>query len=948
MRFIFGASRLSRSFSLNRCAVAFILIFSLVLLGVSNTTASNERVGKKSSGQVQVAGSRSRDNVWSRIDASALSVRSEQISPQSYQVVELNESALAEKLSQAPFEFTRRARRARASLTLPMPDGTFQSFAIEESPSMEPELAAQFPEIKSYRGQGIDDPTATARFDWSSLGFHAVVLNATSSIYVDPYSAGDTHHYISYDVHDMQSATNNAARCEVTEEMQALMSQQLAREPLAAAPVGSSLRTYRLALATTQEYTNNSTYGGGQTATLTKLNTIVNLINAIYEREAAIHFNLVAGELSIIFTAEPDGYTNGAFDTMLGENPGVLNANLSGGSAAYDIGHVLGLGNPGSSIGIARLSVVCGSSADKGKGSSVLGIALVTGTFSIDSNLVAHEFGHQLSAMHTFNSTASSCNGNRASTDAYEPGGGSTIMAYPGVCPPENLQQNSDNYFHASSFDHIANFAAGAASACAVATSTGNSPPTVSAGPDYTIPVGTPFTLTASGSDPNGDTLTYTWEEMDLGVASPPMTDDGTRPLFRSFAGTTNPSRTFPRLSSILNGTSSISETLPSTTRAMNFRVTARDNRASGGGVNSDSMVLNVTSTAGPFAVTSPNTAVSWSGGSSQTVTWSVANTNVAPVSCANVKISMSTDGGNTFPLTLAASTPNDGSQVISVPNVSTSGARVKVEGVGNVFFDISNANFSVTPSVAGNGSETIGLYNPATSTFFLRNSNTSAPADVVFGYGPAGAGWIPVAGDWNGDGIDTIGLYNPATSFFFLRNANSTAPADLTFSYGPAGAGWIPISGDWNGDGVDTIGLYNPATSTFFLRNSNTSGPADIVFSYGPAGAGWLPVVGDWNADNVDTIGLYNPATSTFFLRNSNSSAPADLTFAYGPAGAGWIPIAGDWNNDGMDTIGLYNPATSTFFLRNSNSSAPADLTFAYGPAGAGWKPIVGDWDGL
>jgi CSLREA domain-containing protein len=245
-------------------------------------------------------------------------------------------------------------------------------------------------------------------------------------------------------------------------------------------------------------------------------------------------------------------------------------------------------------------------------------------------------------------------------------------------------------------------------------------------------------------------------------------------------------------------------------------------------------------------------------------------------------------------------------------------------------------------------GTDTAGLYDPATSTFFLRNSNSSAPADLVFGYGPGGAGWIPVVGDWNGNGVDTIGLYDPTSSVFFLRNANSSGPADLVFGYGPAGAGWIPIAGDWNGDGIETIGLYDPATSTFFLSNSNSSAPAALVFTYGPAGAGWIPIAGDWNGDGVDTIGLYDPATSTFFLRNSNSSAPADLVFTYGPGGAGWKPLAGDWNGDGTETIGLYDPASSTFFLRNSNTSAPADLVFTYGPAGAGWIPIAGDWDGL
>jgi hypothetical protein len=192
-----------------------------------------------------------------------------------------------------------------------------------------------------------------------------------------------------------------------------------------------------------------------------------------------------------------------------------------------------------------------------------------------------------------------------------------------------------------------------------------------------------------------------------------------------------------------------------------------------------------------------------------------------------------------------------------------------------------------------------------------------------------------------------TAGLYNPAGGGFFLRNSNSTGVADISFAYGPAGAGWLPLVGDWNGDSTTTVGLYNPSAGSFFLRNSNSSGVADISFAYGPGGAGWLPLVGDWNGDGVDTIGLYNPSAGTFFLRNSNSSGVADLSFAYGPAGAGWLPLVGDWNGDGTTTVGLYNPAAGGFFLRNSNTTGVADIVFSYGPAGAGWRPLVGDWNG-
>jgi len=515
-------------------------------------------------------------------------------------------------------------------------------------------------------------------------------------------------------------------------------------------------------------------------------------------------------------------------------------------------------------------------------------------------------------------------------------------------------------------------------------------------------------------------------------------------------------------------------------------------------------MILNVTSASGPFVVTQPNTAVTWTGGSSQTVIWNVANTLSPPVNCALVKLSLSTDGGNTFPFVLAASTPNDGTETIVLPNISTTTARVKVEAVANVFFDISNTNFTVTqtggtiqatvqtnptgrsftvdgttfgatqtfswtpgsshtiatsspqsgatgtqyvwsnwsdggaishtvaPTVnatftanfttqyfltmtagaggtvspltnwfnsgqsvpitatpnggfifngwTGSGSgaftgstnptsvtmngpitetasftnstsahvATVGLYVPANGVFYLRNSNTTGGSDTSFSYGPAGQGWIPLAGDWDGNGTDTIGLYNAANGTFYLRNSNSIGFADITFSYGPPGQNWIPLTGDWNGDGVDTVGLYNPANGVFYLRNTNSVGVADITFSYGPVGQGWIPIAGDWNGDGVDTVGLYNPSNSAFYLRNSNTVGNADLIVTFRPAGSGWTPIVGDWNGDGTDTIGLYNPSIGGFYLRNSNSFGGADVVLTFGPANAGWTPIIADWDGL
>ena len=239
-------------------------------------------------------------------------------------------------------------------------------------------------------------------------------------------------------------------------------------------------------------------------------------------------------------------------------------------------------------------------------------------------------------------------------------------------------------------------------------TNTGNAVPTINAGSDYTIPANTPFKLTSVGSDAGGGSLVYNWEERDLGPAQGlNAAQNATSPIFRSWTPTSDPSRTFPRLEDILDGTLVKGEKIPSLTRTMNFRAIARDNFVGGGGVNTDDMVLNVVDTGAPFAVTSQTTNVTWAAGTSETVTWDVAGTTANGINTANVRILLSTDGGTTYPQVLASSTSNDGSEAILVPYLTTSQARIRVEAVGNVFFDISDVNFSVTgtntaPTISG------------------------------------------------------------------------------------------------------------------------------------------------------------------------------------------------------------------------------------------------------
>jgi hypothetical protein len=666
----------------------------------------------------QAQAQRSPDEVWTRVDAASLDRARSRFAalPGAFTAWRLDRAALDRILARAPLERTGAPGQPPVVLIIPMPGGRFARFGIEESPIMEPALAAGFPEIRTFQGRDLDDPTTLARFDWTDSGFHAMVLAVHGTVYVDPFARGDTGTYISYFKQDLAGPDRRFVCLVGGDDQEAVPGIDDRIVPHVAN--GATLRTYRLALAATGEYT--SFYGGTVGGALSGIVTTLNRINGIYRRDLAVTMTLVANNASIVYTnGATDPYSNGSPSAMLSENQANLDTVI--GSANYDIGHVFGTGGGG----IATLNSPC-SAFSKARG--VTGLSSPIGD-SFDVDYVAHEMGHQFGGRHTFNGSTSNCGGNRSSSAAYETGSGATIQSYSGICGAQNLQNRSHDFFHVRSLEEMVAFVAGAGSACALPAATGNALPAVSAGPDYTIPQGTPFTLRAAASDANGDALTYTWEEYDLGPASPPDSDaDGTaRPILRPYPPSPDPSRTFPHpvyIRSYANvppatysgasptgiggitcpsGSCIPGEILPAIERTMLFQVTVRDNNPAGGAISTDTAAVTVAAT-GPFRVTTPNTAVSWLGGSEQAVTWDVNGTDGAPVAAAHVAIRYSTDGGATFPITIAASTPNDGAHAIDVPNVATAGGRVKVEAVGNVFFDMSDVSFmtSVDPDLIG------------------------------------------------------------------------------------------------------------------------------------------------------------------------------------------------------------------------------------------------------
>jgi len=910
-----------------------------VCVALAFTVAAPAAQAQTTSAKQAVLGQRAAP-LWQSISSGASAARTTAAKAPALQLtrfhaVSLDLQGMQSLTASAPREQGRVVASA-LSISLPTPDGSFQRFVLEESPIMEDGLAAKHPDIKTYRGKGIDDPNATLRMDITPLGLHASVRSPNGGWYVDPYYKNDTSVYAAYGRADLVNP--RAALVEgKLDESQLSLSRTLYNQgdsvqvsgkgfkagatvelavraegeevPLqtlsatadksgnitvtlpagtrsgaysitaangasaeasflvvdaevSARAVGDQLRTYRLALVTDPSY---ATYVGANNVTAAKV-TLINRVTQIYEEETSIRLVLIdaTDNLNLDTAAEMTG-ANGpcggsaCFTTAQAATCGSSTltrnrvvAGLLAGASNFDIGHI-GLGLNGG--GIASLGVV-GRDA---KAQGCTGIPTPVGDFyAVD--YVAHEMGHQFSGNHTFNGIVSNCaSSNRNPATSVEPGSGSSIMAYAGICGTDNLQTHSDPYWSQRSFDEITTYTSGAENSLneiqmgvltnyaangqqfqlsyngqlsapivrgtnftvagikaaieaipgwpagatvtvanvtdtafqvtfngtlaginvptlqlvnptgnatgyvgeitagglttrnGTVSATTNTAPNVTVPDTYTIPVRTPFALTGSATDINGDPLTYMWEQNDRGAATGTGLISNTKtngPLFRQFGTRAivsstdtlqydspgenhvdgNPTRVFPDMRQILaNNTNAetgvcptasatptgdqidcFSEYLPTAAyvgfagvnaspASLHFKLTARDGR---GGVNSATTTLVLAPAAGPFLVSSFNNAgVTVDGGSTQTVTWSVANTNVAPVSVDNVRISLTTDGGATWTV-LANSVPNNGSASVTLPTVVTTTARIKVEAIGNVFFDVSNVDFAIQQPV--------------------------------------------------------------------------------------------------------------------------------------------------------------------------------------------------------------------------------------------------------
>ena len=998
-------------------------LFALTILSAIILFAANSMVF---AGKGKMKQSKSQQpELWRQINESSQRLRGEDrsVTPEKYLVFRLNQAFMKNALADLPAENTDAARENPLIMEIPMPDGSVQSFRMEETAVLSPELAAELPEWKTFIGYGIDDKSAIGRFDWNALGFHGYIETDKGVVFIDPYQKGDTENYLVFYKHQFGKPLDDFSEREINESMLKIVkSNDQSFAPQFS--FGTSVRTYRLAVATTGEWSRNAAgYNGTQTpnqirqAAFAVVVTSVNRLNGIYMRELASQFQLVNPNLSnnqtnIIFddpaTDPYDNTSGGPGNDQLAINHTTLINRV--GVNNFDIGHLYGTRGGG----VAAASSLCDNS-QKGEGYSSRG-ANTGDPFVVD--YVAHEMGHQFGADHTYNNidTAASmgvCT-TRAPLEAFEVASGSTIMSYVGICSAgRNLQHFVDTgipAFHVSSLTVInRNVTTGspATTGCGVASGT-NNVPTVDAGASYTIPKLTPFELNASGADadttdvPN---LLYSWEEYDLAPTSPAPTptpspqpsptpfvpilgasgpganptntydvdtDGVLRPLFRAFAPVVSSSRTFPSLPYILNTANNepagsnqppltytgisptgadcaslplpdepeyrpcvVGERLPTVNRTMNFRVSVRDRR---GGVADAGTTVTVAAAAGPFVITSQNTATNWQAGSQQTITWDVAGTTGNGINAANVNILLSTDGGQTFPTVLSPNTPNDGTELITIPNIPAAAARIKIQPNNNIFFDINNAAITIAASPTavrapfdfdGDGRTDFSVFRPSSGVWYVQRSSAGFSA-VTFGATTD----LIVPADFDGDGKTDVAVFRPSNGSWYRINSTDGTFSGVQFGQN----GDVPLPGDFDGDGKADINVFRPSNGAWYRLNSTTGQPVQNLFGQ----SGDIPVQGDFNGDGKADLAVYRPSANTWYIART-TGVPAQNFDAYNFGTTGDIPVPADFDGDGKTDVAVFRPSTGVFYRRNSSNGQISGVQFGQN----GDIPVVGDYDG-
>ena len=743
------------------------------------------------------------------------------------------------------------------ALTLPMLSGNAIDVKVKANNVFAPDLAARFPDIKSYDLHNSNGEWVGS-LNVSKQGVRAKYFADGHIWLLKPGEQG----------YQLQSRQAQHAHDFIESEPRLVPEQLIANLPAAkVVPGNNDIRTYRIAIATTAEYTQRVSSALDKEAVLAELAVVLNRLNPVFEREMGANFQLFANNDRIIFT-DPD---TDPFANVVDEDIDIVDEAIASTGVnlnEYDIGHLFGSFSSGGS-GLAYVGTLC---SDNFK---ALGVSFssnpVSDYFYMD--LVAHEIGHQFGASHTFNGRNGSCEGNKTVASAFEPGSGSTIMSYAGACSGENLQSRVDDYFHVRSIDQYYNrLSAGLAAQCGTVANNGNSEPVAASNTNVTIPANSPFVLEGSATDADGDTLTYQWEQFDLeeaGLERPDInTDSGSGPLFRSYEPSTSPVRYLPRLQDVIDGSTALGETIPTTERDINFRFVVRDGQ---GAIDYSTMRISTTLSADPIEVTAPADGDVWSASGEQMIRWNTGGTELPPVSCATVDIMLSKDGGVTFDTQVAQGVANSGEYMSNyVSAADATDARIMVKCATSVFYNLSasfsmeKGEVSISQQVSTFSVEEDGSFSVSLGDFVIANPANIDISDlniaVASGQNYTASGTqITPAQDFNGtltfnvvlvdsagntvseeyQGEATVTPVNDAPlanadSYTFTRNSSAQTLNVLSNDSDPDGDALTIVSNDYAGSGTLTLSdnrfSYTPAngftgTETFNYVIEDASG---------------------------------------------------------------------------------------------------------------------------
>ena len=785
--------------------------------------------------------------------------------PQEFKLFQLNLETITQNLLSATDRVASNSKSI--TITLPNSNGNLERFKMLEASNFEADLQAQFPLIRAYIGVGIDDKNAQVRLSLDPNGIQAMIFRTDKrNEFIEQYSENGSV----YAVFNSSRIKGALPFTCTTEDVEVLNTNKNATSQLVLSSNGV-YKTLRLALSCTAEYSNY--FGANSSANvglvLAAFNASMTRVNGVFEKDLAMHMNIISANNVIYYNPATDPYSDSSnMGNWNGELQSTLTAVVT--EANYDVGHLFGATGGGGNAGCIGCVCVNGS---KGSGITSPSNGVPAGdTFDID--YVAHELGHQFGGNHTFSHSSENNSVN------VEPGSGSTIMGYAGITGTTDVQSNSDDYFTYRSILQIQSNLIGKTCPVSTLLTTLNQTPVINAGLDYTIPKSTPFKLTGTGTDADGNTLSYGWEQNDdangtnVGATqSFPSPTKTNGPNFRSFDPVSTPVRYFPALASVLNNTLTTTwEALSSVARTLNFTLTGRDNVTTYAQTSTDNMIVTVSGTTGPFDVTSQSTTgITWQQGETKDITWAVNNANTLSGS-ANVDILLSTDGGLTFPTVLIANVPNDGLQSITVPNVTSQTCRVMVKPTGNVFYDINTKNFYIGYTI----SNSCATYSNNTP-FALPDGSSSFTTRQIA---------VPTSPNLISDVNITLNITHPNISQVQASFVKPSSSAQVLFSTQCVGNADLNVTFDAQGTTLvcanPTQGIYIPTSNYNMNLMNGTTQQGNWNFAFRDNVAGQAGTVNSITLEICSQVIQLTLANDSFAFQNlSVYPNPNDGTFS-------------------------------------------------------------------